>query len=518
MKKSTKVAAISSLAVSITLVLLMTIHVIITYHKTGEVNVDEVEKAVETAIDGIEKYNMTNEQIEELPTTTIDEKTEEEEQEAGEEQATIETEGFEEQGEIAYNGTSEYPSITLGSYQGLTYYSQIDGRWSSHPYTSTGNNSQTIGSSGCGPSSAAMVVTATKGTITPPEMGDLFVKYGYRSANNGTYDSAFRWVADTFDIDYNETYNTDNAINLLRNNNYVVVACGNGLFTTGGHFIVLTGIDGDTISVYDPYLYSGKFETSTRRGKVSVSGNTTYVSVSNFKNYANPKKFFAYQHSGNVPTNNTKPVVTNSYTRYVKVSSSLRVRNAPNGSIVGSLKNGTAVTVYETSGNWSRIGTNRWVSSLYLSTGTTSSTSNAVVSSTGKTYRLKSKSYIYTNSNLTGKAYSYLAQTQIKVLSNVSSTIDYVQVVKTGRKGYIKRSSYTTTTTNTQNVSSSSVGQYKRLRIKTNLYSNSNLTGTKYPYLAQTQVQILKHISANVDYVKVVKTGRKAYINRNAYK
>jgi hypothetical protein len=221
-----------------------------------------------------------------------------------------------------------------------------------------------------------MVVTATKGTILPPDMGDLFVRYGYRSANNGTYYSAFRWVADTFDIEYNETYNTDTAINLLRNNNYVVVACGNGLFTTGGHFIVLTGIDGDTISVYDPYLYAGKFDTSTRRGKVSVNGNIAYVSVSNFKNYANPKKFFAYKHNGNVPTNNTKPVITNGYTRYGRVNSSLRVRKSPNGAIIGSLKNGTAVTVYEISGSWSRIGDNRWVSSNYLVSNTISSGSN----------------------------------------------------------------------------------------------------------------------------------------------
>lgn len=39
----------------------------------------------------------------------------------------------------------------------------------------------------------------------------------------------------------------------------------------------------------------GKFNTSTRRGKVEVSGNTIYCSVSNFKAYANYKQFFCYQ-------------------------------------------------------------------------------------------------------------------------------------------------------------------------------------------------------------------------------
>lgn len=194
-----------------------------------------VQKVTDTVTD-IATYEMSKEEIESLPTTEIKEQTEEQEKEVSETQATTETEGFEEQGEIAYNGTSEYPNVSLGEYKGLTYYSQIDSRWSSHSYTSCGNYSQTIGTSGCGPTCASMVVTATKGTITPPEMGDLFVKYGYRSSNNGTYFSAFRFVADTFNIGYEETYRLDDAVNLVRNNHYVVVSCANGLFTTGRTF------------------------------------------------------------------------------------------------------------------------------------------------------------------------------------------------------------------------------------------------------------------------------------------
>lgn len=78
-----------------------------------------------------------------------------------------------------------------------------------------------------------MVVTACKGTITPDTMADLFVKYGYRSANNGTYWSAFRAVADEFNIGYTETSDIQRALQLLQSNHYVVVSCGNGLFTTG---------------------------------------------------------------------------------------------------------------------------------------------------------------------------------------------------------------------------------------------------------------------------------------------
>lgn len=124
----------------------------------------------------------------------------------------------------------------------LSYYSQIDPRWKDVLYTSTGNTNQTIGSSGCGPTSAAIVVTSINGTITPPQMGDLYVKNGYRSDSNGTYWSAFKWTAETFDIPYQETYTLDTAIDLVKNNNYLIVSVGNGLFTTGGHFIVIIRI------------------------------------------------------------------------------------------------------------------------------------------------------------------------------------------------------------------------------------------------------------------------------------
>lgn len=331
-----------------------------------ELKKDVVEKVTDTVTD-IATREMSKEEIESLPSTEIIEQTEEQENAVSNEQEGEETEGFQLQGEIAYEGAkAETWNVELGDYVGLTYYSQLDSRWASKMYSSVGNSNQTIGSSACGPTCASMVVTATKGAITPDTMCDLFVQHGYRSANNGTYFSAFRAVADEFDIGYEETYYLDKAVELLRNNHYVIVSCGNGLFTTGGHFIVLVGIEGDTLKIYDPYLYSGKFSTSTRRGKVTVDGNTVYCSIDNFRNYANYSKFFAFAHDGNVQVNNRRPVTTQAYTRYVNAKIGLNIRNKPNGYIVGGLSNGTAVTVYETDGNWSRIGTNKWVSSNYL--------------------------------------------------------------------------------------------------------------------------------------------------------
>lgn len=470
-----------------------------------------IQGAVNEIKDYISTYEMSEKDIEELPSTEIIEQSEDDEKLQEQE---VESETFEEQGEIAYEGSNEYPQVSLGNYTGLTYYSQIDSRWKNHMYSSVGDSTQTVGTSGCGPTSAAMIVTAIKGTITPPEMADLFVNNGYRSASNGTYLSAFRWVADVFDIGYQETYSLDTAVDLLKDNNYLIVSCGNGLFTTGGHLMVITGIDRDTLRIYDPYLYSGKFDTSTRRGKVTVSGNTVYCSVDNFRRYANYTRFFAYKHDGNVQEN-TGNVTTSTYTRYVKTSTGVgvNVRSGPGTGYgkVGALADGTSVIVYETSGNWSRIGTNRWVSSDYLvSTYTNSNVYNTI----GQIRKIKA-CYLYSKSNLSGTKYTYKANTTVTILENISSNVDKVRVNVTGRIAYINTSNYTSSTSiSVKNT----VGQYKRLKAKTYLYSKSNLTGTKYTYLPLTQVKIIKNVSSSVDYVYVVKTGRYAYVRNNVYK
>ena len=112
----------------------------------------------------------------------------------------------------------------------------------------------------------------------------------------------------------------------------------------------------------------GKFQTSTRRGKATVDGNTVYVSIDNFRNYANYQKFFAFSHDGQVQENK-QTVTTSNYSRYVNTSIGLNVRNAPGGDRIGGLVNNTRVTIDNTSGEWSHIisPVQGWVSSNYLS-------------------------------------------------------------------------------------------------------------------------------------------------------
>lgn len=106
----------------------------------------EVVQEITNTITDMATYEMSDEDVANLATTEIIEQTEEQENKQEQE---VEDESFKLQGEIAYEGTSEYPQVSLGEYKGLTYYSQIDSRWSNKMYSSTGNSSQTIGTSGC---------------------------------------------------------------------------------------------------------------------------------------------------------------------------------------------------------------------------------------------------------------------------------------------------------------------------------------------------------------------------------
>ena len=75
-------------------------------------------------------------------------------------------------------------------------YKQGDKRWNKKPYTITGNSSQTIGSSGCGPTSMAdIMATWIDKNITPVEMCAYALAHGFRTKNSGTAWDFFKSIA-----------------------------------------------------------------------------------------------------------------------------------------------------------------------------------------------------------------------------------------------------------------------------------------------------------------------------------
>lgn len=237
-----------------------------------------------------------------------------------------------------------------------------------------------------------------------------------------------------------------------------------------------------------------------------------YVSVENFRNYANAKGFFCYKHEANVETNNKQTVTTATYKRYVKANGGLNVRNNPNGVKFGLLQSGTQVTVYETKDNWSRIGNSEWVCSQYLVERYIGD--EQINNTVGQIKKLSRSCILYSNSNLTGTQYQYKANTTITILQNVTANIDRVRVNQTGRIAYIDNSNYTNIVIS---KSKSTVNQTHKLKACT-LYSKSNLSGFTYQYKNNTSVVILENVNANIDKIRVRVNGRIAYVNVSNYK
>ena len=313
-----------------------------------------------------------NDTISLIDTIEIPQLDEKDEQATEVQESNLENETFEELGEIAYKGSDKTPNVELGKYKGLTYYSQADKRWALKKY---GNN--TMINSGCGPTAAAMVVSSIKGEILPSQMADLFVKYGYRSSNSGTYWAAMKWIADVFDIELKETSNFNTMIDKLENNNYVIAICRNGLFTYGGHFITIVGIDKDTLKIYDPYLYTGKYNTSTRRkANVKVSGNTVYVSKDNFKKYANAQYFYCYKNIRNdekinstqiIEKNDSASTKNTNYKVRVTAKAGLNIREGASTKYnkKGAYKKDSIVTIVAESNGWGRTSNGYWICLQY---------------------------------------------------------------------------------------------------------------------------------------------------------
>ena len=318
------------------------------------------------------------------------------------------------------------------------YYNQLDSRWKNHPYPASGGyENKTCGTSGCGTTCGAMIVSSCREYINPAQMCDISRENGYR-VPGGTSDGLFSYISKRWNIEMKILHSSFEAHQACKNGWFVAIACAKGLWTTDGHFILAVGANGTEIEIYDPYLYAGKFNSYGRQGKVRLEGTSAWVEINTFKAYSNAQRFYAFKVSEGVEETGTPSQSAQSRNAWVNTSSlPLNVRDSANGNIVGSLAKGTKVTVYEESNGWARIDQG-WVASSYL----TYSEPMSIVNTVGQTKKFAGTTKIYSNSNLTGIQYDYKANTSVKILENVSSNIDKIQVIQTGRVGYVSTSVY----------------------------------------------------------------------------
>ncbi|OCZ51347.1 C39 family peptidase [Dehalobacter sp. TeCB1] len=151
--------------------------------------------------------------------------------------------------DIDLSQLQEYPPGNAN----IPYFNQTDKRWGAYSYGKVG----TIASSGCGPTSLAMVVAGLTGRsdINPKSVADWSVVNGYRIEGAGS-----AWALMTagganygLSVEAVSRMNPEAIVQALSKGYPVIVAMGRGHFTSGGHFMVLRGLTEDgKVLINDP--------------------------------------------------------------------------------------------------------------------------------------------------------------------------------------------------------------------------------------------------------------------------
>ncbi len=148
----------------------------------------------------------------------------------------------------------------------MVSYDQGDPRWASDPY---GAGKASIGSSGCGPTSIAMVVATLTGnsSVTPLTIAN---KYGgqYHPAGDGTSWAVFPVVGRDYGLqEQNLGTDLSSVPAILKQGGLVIISVGAGYFTSDGHIMVIRAVsaDGTQFFLADPNG-TGRHGDSETRG------------------------------------------------------------------------------------------------------------------------------------------------------------------------------------------------------------------------------------------------------------
>ena len=142
-------------------------------------------------------------------------------------------------------------------------YLQTDPRWGNLDYSAAGEKT-TIRASGCGPTAMAMVLaTWADPSVNPATECAWALANDYKAPHKGTYYGYFepagkRYGLRVTRLNYASLYGNDKSAfhaqvkDALDRGDLVIACMGKGNWTSSGHYVLVWGIQGDTIYINDP--------------------------------------------------------------------------------------------------------------------------------------------------------------------------------------------------------------------------------------------------------------------------
>lgn len=182
------------------------------------------------------------------------------------------------------------------------FYCQLD--YGHVPYVSPTSPNGNLSNNGCGPISCTMILENLLGLDFPPEEAARFAKAaGAREGFGTNYYILADAMAENFPLNLVVTEDCEEMIEFMRAKKGMVVANTygdrdgyTGVFSDGGHYVVVTEAEGDEICVLDPMYKegSGRFDIPGRKGKVRMEGNLAYADYRVLKMDCRERPFFLF--------------------------------------------------------------------------------------------------------------------------------------------------------------------------------------------------------------------------------
>ena len=190
--------------------------------------------------------------------------------------------------------------------KGPVFYCQLD--YEGVPFPSPSSGFGNLANNGCGPISVSMMIENMLGIPFPPEeSARFFLECGARVDFGTNLYIASKAAAARFGLTVHDTEDAEEAKAFLAAGRGMVIAntYGDrpeegyiGVFSDGGHYVLLTGLEGETVRVLDPMYRPGRFDIPGRAGKVRMEGNVALADFSVIAADCRERPFFLFEKSG----------------------------------------------------------------------------------------------------------------------------------------------------------------------------------------------------------------------------